>query len=56
MIPMMKTMTGVTQRLADKMAEVGGLMDAMSTHMPRSADAMNNGVASEMEIHFIQGN
>ncbi len=62
MVPMMKTMTGMTQRLSEvmasemtseKMAEVGGLIDAMSTHMLRLADVMNNGGASEMEIHSL---
>ena len=62
LIPMMKSMTGMTQRLAEimesgmkseKMTEVGGLMDTVSSHMLRLADVMNNGGASEAEMHSI---
>lgn len=62
MVPMMKTISGMGQKLAEmmgpgmkgeKMAEIGEIMDDMSTQMLRMADAMRNGGASEAEMHSI---
>ena len=62
MIPMMKTLTGMTQMLTDamgtgmndeKMGKLAGLMDALSTHMLRMFDMMNNRSATEGEMHTL---
>ena len=62
MVPMTKTITGITQRLGEimasgdagkKMADIAKIRDAVSTHVLRMADVMNNGGASESEMHSI---
>jgi YHS domain-containing protein len=63
MILMMKTLSGMTQNLADamatgmddnKMGTLAGLMDEVSTHMLRMFDMMNNRSATEGEMHTLQ--
>ncbi|MHB8883323.1 MAG: hypothetical protein ACYC69_17670 [Thermodesulfovibrionales bacterium] len=62
MIPMMKSLSGMSQMLADamgsgmddkKMDKVAGLMDEVSTHMVRMFDIMNNKSATEGEMHTL---
>jgi len=62
MIPMMKTLSGMAQMLADamgtgmddkKMDKVAVLMDEVSTHMVRMFDIMNNKSATEDEMHML---
>ncbi|MBI5103107.1 MAG: hypothetical protein HZB33_14925 [Nitrospirae bacterium] len=62
MIPMMKTLSGMTQMLADamgtgmddkKMDKLAGLTDEVSTHMVRMYDIMNNKAATEAELHML---
>lgn len=62
MIPMMKTLSGMSQMLADamgtgmddkKMEKVAVLMDEVSTHMVRMFDIMNNKSATEGELHML---
>ena len=62
MIPMMKTLSGMTQMLADamgtgmddkKMDKLAGLTDEVSTHMVRMFDIMNSKSATEGEMHTL---
>jgi hypothetical protein len=62
MIPMMKTLSGMSQMLAEtmgtgmddkKMDKVAVLMDEVSTHMVRMYDIMNNKSATEGEMHTL---
>lgn len=65
MIPMMKTLSGMTQNLAEamatgmddhKMGTLAGLMDEVSTHMVRMFDIMNSKSATEGEMHALHMN
>ena len=62
LIPMMTTISGMTQKLAEamatgmddkKMGTLAGLMDEVSTHMLRLYDMMNNRSATEGEMHTL---
>lgn len=61
-IPMTKTMSEMTDMLAvtmekgvapEKMKQLAGIMDALSTQMTRMSDIMNNGGATEEEMHVL---